>query len=238
MALNARLSVRSLMILVALCVPFLLLARAVHDARHAARRAQCCGHLSQLGLALHNYNSAYGTLPPASIADSRGRPMHSWRVLILPFIEEQALYESYTFNEPWDGPGNRLLAGRMPRIYSCPNHDVPGQTSYVALAGPGTLFPANHPTTLMDVPDGAQNTILHTEAVDDAIGWMEPRDLDIFRIAFTINGPTRPGISSRDSPGAHFLFADGAYRLIGPSTPPETIKALATRNGGEAVIRP
>ena len=92
------LSLRKLMTVVILIGCFIggvtLLSRPVMRAREPARRANCSGHLSQLALALHNYVSVHGVLPPAHIDDENGRPMHSWRVLILPFIEEQALYVS------------------------------------------------------------------------------------------------------------------------------------------------
>src|SRR4051794_6845264 len=61
--------------------------------RHAARRMQCSNHLKQIGLALQNYHDDYGTLPPAYIADSTGKPIHSWRVLLLPYIEQKLLYD-------------------------------------------------------------------------------------------------------------------------------------------------
>src|SRR5262245_44252816 len=83
---------------------------AVRDAREAARRSNCKGELKQIGLALLNYREAYGCFPPPYVADASGRPMHSWRVLILPFIDHAALYREYRFDEPWDGPNNRKLS--------------------------------------------------------------------------------------------------------------------------------
>ena len=86
-------------ILVALLLP------AVQASREAARRAQCANNLKQIGLAFHNYHDAHKTFPPAYIPDKDGKPMHSWRVLILPYLEQQALYKRYNFDEPWDSPG-------------------------------------------------------------------------------------------------------------------------------------
>src|SRR5688500_8670454 len=77
---------------------------ALSTAGDEARRSSCLGHCCQLGIALHSYHDEYGSFPPAYVADANGKPMHSWRVLILPFIEEQALYQRYRFNEPWNGP--------------------------------------------------------------------------------------------------------------------------------------
>jgi len=90
-------------ILVALLLP------AVQSAREAARRAQCSNNLKQIALAFHNYHDTYRTFPPAYIPDEDGNPKHSWRVLILPFLEQRALYEQYNFDEPWDSPNNRIV---------------------------------------------------------------------------------------------------------------------------------
>ncbi len=81
-----KMSVRKLMLLVVLCTPIALMGRGIRDAREAARQSQCAAACSQLLLALHNYHSEYNALPPAYIADSSGKPMHSWRVLLLPFV--------------------------------------------------------------------------------------------------------------------------------------------------------
>ena len=86
-----------------------LLLPAVQSAREAARRAQCSNNLKQIGLAFHNYHDSYGCLPPAYIPDGNGQPMHSWRVLILPFVEQSPLYDQYDFDEPWNGPNNSKL---------------------------------------------------------------------------------------------------------------------------------
>ena len=90
------LSVRKMMVVVVCLGCFFgvvtLLSRAIWHAREDARRADCVGHLAQLALALENYRESYGKYPPAYIADKNGKPMHSWRVLILPFIQQQSLY--------------------------------------------------------------------------------------------------------------------------------------------------
>src|SRR5262245_15742705 len=83
----------------------------------AARRMQCSNHLKQIGLALQNYHDTFGSFPPAYIADSKGQPIHSWRVLILPFIEQRQLYDKYRFDEPWDGPNNSNLHGEIVEVF-------------------------------------------------------------------------------------------------------------------------
>ncbi len=102
----------------------ILLPPAISD-REPARRVICQRSLQQVGLALHQYHDKYGSFPPAYLTDANGRPMHSWRVLLLPFLGQQALYDDYRFDEPWDGPHNALLHERaseaLTNYFSCPS---------------------------------------------------------------------------------------------------------------------
>ncbi len=128
--------------------------------------------MKQFGLALHNYHDKFGCFPPAYVADATGRPMHSWRVLILPFMEEAALYQQYRFDEPWDGPNNSKLANRIPEVYRCPtyerSHDrlklsaphLALMTNYVAVVGVGTAFDGSASVGVRDIEDGTSNTVL------------------------------------------------------------------------------
>ena len=117
---------------------------------------QCANNLKQIGLALHAYHERYGVLPPAYVADANGRPMHSWRVLLLPFLEQQSLYDWYDFREPWDGPHNIKLLNNTPSCYICPSRlSYPTTvTSYVAITGPGTMFPAPRLSSSATLPTG------------------------------------------------------------------------------------
>jgi len=211
------------------------LFRAIRDARDTAiaMGAQC--HLSQLQLALHNYHDAHGCFPPAYLVDNKGTPVHSWRVLILPFIEENELYAAYRFDEPWNGPNNLQLTDHMPQIYHLPNDPTPSSTTnIVAVVGSETAFPGSGCTRLDDLTDGLDNTILLAEITSSGICWMEPRDLRVEDMSFTVNDPKRPSISSSRRWGPYVVFADSihTYRLS-PLLDPETLKALTTRAGGE-----
>src|SRR5882757_2755439 len=124
-----------LVVIAIIAVLIALLLPAVQAAREAARRAQCMNNLRQIGLALHNYHDQYNTFPPAYVADATGKPMHSWRVLLLPQLGEGQLYSEYDFSEPWDGPNNSRLLTRMPRVYACPSHSTPGHETNTAYAG-------------------------------------------------------------------------------------------------------
>lgn len=211
------------------------LFRAIGNARATAiaMAAQC--HLNQLQLALHNYHDAYGCFPPAYVVDNRGKPIHSWRVLILPFIEEKELYEAYRFDEPWNGPNNLKLANQMPKIYHLPNDPTPtSTTNIVTVVGSETAFPGSDCTRIDDFTDGLDHTILLAEITSSGICWMEPRDLRVEDMSFTVNDPKRPSISSSRRRGPYVVFADSihTYRLS-PVLAPETLQALTTRAGGE-----
>ena len=212
-----------------------LLLPAVQAAREAALRTQCMNNLKQIGLALHNYADAHGTFPPAYIADASGKPMHSWRVLILPYLEYQNVYNQYDFNEPWDGPNNSRLASLMPPVYSCPSHPPDGTntTSYMVVAGPGTAFPGATASRFADITDGLSNTVAVVESTGST-NWMAPEDLDFTTMSFVINDPAGKAISSDHPGGAVVLFADGSVRYVNDSLDPKTIKEMITSSGGEA----
>jgi prepilin-type processing-associated H-X9-DG protein len=210
-----------------------LLLPAVQSAREAARRSQCRNNLKQIGLALHNYNDAYGTFPPAYIPDASGKPMHSWRVLILPFIDQAQLYEEYDFSEPWDGPSNSRLLSRMPPVYACPSDPMVGtNTAYVGVFGEHCIFRGGEPVGIRDITDGTSKTLMVGEAAQSSVPWMQPVDIDV-AVHPSIGDPD--GFSSYHPGGVHFLFADGSVQFIAQSINPQTLKALFTRDGNEQI---
>ncbi|HVX15022.1 MAG TPA: DUF1559 domain-containing protein [Pirellulales bacterium] len=221
-------------------VPMLiaLLLPAVQAAREAARRSQCNNNLKQIGLAMQMYADNYNSFPPAYIADENGRPMHSWRVLILPYLEQSSLYDRYNFDEPWDGPNNSQLASLMPAAYRCPSDPAASptgtMTSYAAITGPGTLFDADIPSSFATIRDGTSLTLMVAETDGADIHWMEPRDLDMNQMTLQVNGgPT--DISSSHPGGAVAVFADGHTTFLRDSITAEMLRALMTKNGGEPI---
>ncbi len=189
-----------------------------------------------------NYHTMYGSLPPAFVPDTNGKPMHSWRVLLLPFIDQVKIYEKYNFSEPWNGPSNSQLAGQIHNVFfKCPSgiHEENSQhTNYVVITGTGTAFPGAETTTFDDMSDGLENTILIVEIAGSDIHWMEPRDLKFDEMSFIADDPTKPSISSLHPAGPAVLFADrvAAYRL-GKTLKPETLKGLITIAGGEEISK-
>jgi len=216
---------------------FVLLTLPAVDGGEAPPRACCANNLKQIGLALHNYHSDYGCFPPAYIADENGRPMHSWRVLILPYLEQKPLYAQYDFSEPWDGPNNRKLHGIDVFVYGCPSdrERAPRMTNYLAVVGPATAWPGTDSTRLVDFSDGMSSTILVVEVHNSGVHWMEPRDLHVVQMAPGVNSEAGQGISSAHEGGANVLFADGSVRFLPDDVLRDVFEALLTIDGGETV---
>lgn len=161
-------------ILVALLLP------AVQQARMAAQRMQSNNNLKQIALALHNYNDVYGTLPPAYIPDEDGKPMHSWRVLILPFVEANHIYDKYDFSQPWDSPGNMQACQEMPFAYASPalgGDDIGDATTYVAITGPNTVLGTDKAHSFSEVTVGMSNVLMVVEDTTNPVPWYKPVDI-------------------------------------------------------------
>jgi hypothetical protein len=186
---------------------------------------------------MSEYRAEHGHFPPAYIADASGRPLHSWRVLLLEYIAPD-VFNAYDFKEPWNGPNNRKLADRMPRCYACPNDRDPERTrltSYIVVVGRATAFPGSKPISEKDIRDDKSQTLLVAEVAGSDIHWMEPRDLSLDGMSFRLNDPSRPSISSHDLTGPGVIFADGSRDRLGESISPTTLKAMVTIDGGDSV---
>jgi prepilin-type processing-associated H-X9-DG protein len=219
---------------------------AIRAAREAARKSSCTGHLKQFGVAFHYYHEKFGCFPPAFVADQTGNPMHSWRVLILPFLGDQRLeraYAQYHFNEPWNGPNNRQVADVIDsaRInpFACPSSISHRETNYVAVVGPETVWPGPKATASDEVTDGTSNTILIVEIADSGMRWMEPRDLTFEQASQDINSSSiKFSLSSNHAGGANTLFCDGSVRFLKDDIPSNLLRKLLTATGGETVMFP
>ena len=219
--------------------------------RHAgepARRSLCRNQLKQIVLGLHAYHDLYGCFPPAYVPGPDGKPWHSWRVLVLPFIEQQSLYDQYDFGEPWDGPNNSRLAARKPDIYNCPSDrdsHTSAVTNYVAVVGAKAAWAGSEPLDFGEFRDGTDSTILVVEVAGAGIHWMEPRDLSFEDARVGINPPGRAGISSHhsldhgyffhDEPGVNVAMADGSVRFLADWLDQPTLQAMLTIDGHEQI---
>ncbi len=192
-------------------------------------------HLKALSLAMHNYHDVYGHFPPAAIRDAQGRPLLSWRVSLLPFLNENELYKQFHLDEPWDSAHNNPLVAKLPETFSpdSPQLRDEGKTTLLVPVGKQTIFGPKDGVRIRDITDGTTNTILIVNA-DWARGveWTRPEDLnvdgvDAKRILF---GSRKDGFAA--------AFADGSVRFIGPNFSSDLLHALLTRNGGEPVAWP
>jgi hypothetical protein len=206
-------------------------------AREAARRSQCCNNLKQIAIALQGYHDVYGSFPPAFVADEDGKPIHSWRVLILPFIEQQPLYTQYDFSEPWDGPNNRSLSSTVVQCFRCPS-DPAGyttSTSYVLITGEETGWVEDKCPCLDDFVDDPSETIMLVEIANSNMHWMEPRDLTLSQAMRGINAPVGVCVSSHHPGGANAACADGSVHFLPDTLPASEIRALLTIDGDERI---
>jgi prepilin-type processing-associated H-X9-DG protein len=218
-----------------------LLLPAVQSAREAARRAQCVNNLKQIALATHNYISVTENFPPVAIKSAGGKPLLSWRVALLPYLEQKPLYDRFKLDEPWDSPHNKELIKLMPPLFACPSRNVggePGMTAYRVFQGKKTIFDPDHSVGLVDVTDGTSNTILVVEAKEPVI-WTKPDEIpfDLEQADALRATQTQPlfGAGSMHPGGLNAAFADGSVRFVKTSINKITLYSLITRAGGEVV---
>src|SRR5262245_49326333 len=186
-------------------------------------------NLTQLAIAVYNYSDEHNRWPSPAIYSKGDKPLLSWRVLLLPYLEQEELYKQFHLDEPWDSPHNITLLPMMPALYEFyADHKtrLPNKTYYRVFVGPGAAFEG--PTRLYfgSFGDGRENTFLIVEAAE-AVPWTAPEELN-----FDPVGPLpKLGGHSPDS----FLAAmcDGRIVRIGADTTPKAIRAAISRNGGE-----
>jgi hypothetical protein len=213
-------------ILVALLLP------AVQAAREAARRNQSMNNLKQIMLAHHVHHDMKKAFPAHASYSDDGRPLLSWRVHILPLIEEQALYQQFKLDEPWDSEHNRSLIAQMPAVFQNPNLVTePGKTNYLAVVGTDCAFNGTKDGLKMqDITDGTSKTIAIVEAdADQAVEWTKPDDWE-----YAAENP-KAGLGTLRQGGWNAALCDGSVHFISNSLDVETLKAMFTRAGGERV---
>lgn len=216
-----------------------LLIPAVGAARGAAQRMQCTNNIKQIQLAFHNYHDVKNEFPPAYTVDANGKPLHSWRVLILPYIEEQKLYDKIKLNEPWDSEYNKQFHNTMISIYTCPSGGkVGGTTDYSVVVGKETPFGTNGKgAKLGEITDGLSNTILIVHRATP-VNWMCPDQEITFAEACKGIGKSEKGIGGAHEKGTNIGFCDGSVHFFSDTVDLKVLKAGLTKSGGEAVTMP
>lgn len=201
---------------------------AIQKARITSKRMQSANNLKQIALAMHNYHDTYRHFPPQALRDKNDKPLLSWRVAILPFIEQDALYRQFKLDEPWDSEHNKKLLAQMPSIYAPVNVNTKEkyETYYQAFAGKGSAFEPGETIRFQDIPDGTSNTIMVVEAAD-SVPWTKPEDLPF--------DPAKP----LPKLGAEFpdiflaAFCDGSVHDIKKTIDPKKLLSFILRNSGE-----
>jgi type II secretory pathway pseudopilin PulG len=215
-----------------------LLLPAVQAAREAARRTTSMNNLRQIMLAMHNYHDAKKSFPSHANYGADGKPLLSWRVHILPYLEQKALYDQFHLDEPWDSEHNKGLISQMPAVFVDPSsrwQPVDGRTHYLGVKGKGMIFDGTDKgTDIRAITDGTSNTIMVVQVNDDrATTWTKPDDweLDEQYPLKGLAGSMHPGVFGAG-------YADGSIRNISESIDPTVFKGLLTRAGGEVVQAP
>jgi prepilin-type processing-associated H-X9-DG protein len=210
---------------------------ALSQIRQSAVVSDCEENLQRITMALLAYEAANGHFPPAYTVDSAGQPMHSWRVMILPYMgpEEQQLYQMYNLAEPWDGPQNLQLVNQMPDVFRCADdtESMPGETSYLAVVGQGMVFTGKDSTKLADIQDGAGQTMMVVESAGSGIAWTQPRDVDAVMLTYGINSDRRGSLRAGHRHLANVAMVDGSVHRLPLEVSSNELRAMATIQGGE-----
>jgi prepilin-type processing-associated H-X9-DG protein len=212
-------------VLIALFLP------AVRSSGGAPHRAQCMNNLKQIGLALHNYERAYGALPPAYTVDAQGRPLHSWRTLILPYLDEQNLYTTIDLSKPWSDPANAKALATPITLYRCSTARGPGNlTTYLAIVGDNACLLPTKPRRLAEITDDHNSTLIVIEADDEkSVPWMAPTDADE-SLVLNLGAPSS---TLHHAGGMNAAFVDGSVRFVKAITKADARRALLSIAGGE-----
>lgn len=205
-----------------------LLLPAVQMSREAARRTASQSNMKQILIALHSYHDVYRALPPAIVKDKDGKPLYSGFVCLLPFMEQQPLYDQFNKDKAWDSPENEALSNMVIPVFCDPSSPStkPGHTDYLLVYAPGrsALQDSAIGRGLADITDGTSNTIILVEVKNGQTSWAAPNTWD----------DTQP--LDGNHPGAVLVaFADGSVRSINRQLPPQQLKALVDAADGQAI---
>lgn len=208
-----------------------IMTPAVMAARESAQRAQAMNNMKQIMLALHIYADVNKHFPPPVVIGPDGKTPHSWRIAILPYIEQEPLYRQYKMDEPWDSENNKKILEQMPAVLRDPKADANStNASYFALVGSTTLFGENGSkgTLFGDIKDGTSNTIAIVEA-KRSIPWTKPEDIDY--------DPAKPlpRVGGWHPGGFIAGFGDGSVHFLQDTLAQEYLRALITKAGGEVI---
>jgi hypothetical protein len=210
-----------------------LLVETLRRIRGDFEEREAANQFKQILLALHNYHDVHKEFPPAVFTDKAGRPLLSWRVHLLPYLEQNDLYKQFHLDEPWDSEHNKKLIARMPKVFASsdrPELSRQGKTTYLVPVGKDTVFPGTTAIRIRNIPDGTSNTIVLVDATADrAVIWTKPDDL-----AIDLDNPSK-GLSLSVHKKYLVGIGDGSVRLLNRDISKTTLRAAFTRAGGEVL---
>ncbi|MGC1273619.1 MAG: DUF1559 domain-containing protein [Planctomycetaceae bacterium] len=227
--------VELLVVIAVIAILIALLLPAVRTSGEAARRTQCKYNLKQIGLALHNYHDTYGTLPPVYTVDEDGQPLHSWRTLLLPFLEQQALYDSIDLSKPWDDPVNARAHETSIPVYQCPTVVRDGMpanhTGYLAVVTSTSALRPGESLQFSEITDGLSETLFVIEVdVAQSVPWMSLQDAnESLVLSFSPDKPLP------HSGGLNALFGDGSVSFLSAKLPVDQRRALLSADAGDRI---
>jgi RNA polymerase sigma factor (sigma-70 family) len=197
-------------------------------AKEAAAWMQSQKNIHNISYAMHEYHDVLGTFPPVAVLDKNKKPLLSWRVLLLQYLGEQALFKEFKLDEPWDSAHNKKLLAKMPRVYAPVTGKAaePGMTYYQVFTGPGTAFEGTRGLRIWDFIDGTSNTALLIEA-GEPVPWTKPADL--------VYDPKKPlpKLGGLFKDRIHCGLADGSVMPIRRDFVEKAMRILIVRNDGE-----
>jgi prepilin-type processing-associated H-X9-DG protein len=196
----------------------------------ASRLSTCKNNLKQIDIALHNYADTYDAFPPAYTVDADGNRLHSWRTLLLPYMDQAPLYKQIDLSKPWDDPANAAAFKTIIPGYRCPSADSAGtHTTYLAVVAPNSCIHPTKPRPFSEITDSFGETLMVIEVdPEDAVHWMSPMDADE-----TLVLGARPESALPHEDGMHALFADGSVQFLSAETPTAKRRALISIDGDD-----
>ena len=191
-------------------------------------------NLKKILLALHNYHDVFGSLPPPALTDKADKPLLSWRVAILPYLEHEHLYREFKLDEPWDSEHNKKLIGRMPKVYATPGTKeeaelgLIGLTRYRVFVGKGAAWEHGKKLKFTEFGDGLSNTWLVVVA-KEAVPWTKPDEL--------LYDPKKDPSESLGKIATHWQvgMSDGSIHTFRKLPDAKIIHGFITRDGREVI---
>lgn len=213
-------------VIAAVALLFPAFQAAGNAVNEAANRVEAMNRGRTIVIAMQNYHDSFKKLPPPVVESPEGVPLHSWRMELLPFLEEVSLSESVDRTKPWNAAANQEWANTDVSVFKSArgSSQSPGITHFVAVVGPETCFPPKGRMTMGKIADGTSNTIMLIEYPESDVRWAEPRDVTVDEAVRIIKG-------SKLEEGVIVVFADASSRVISPEVNEATLRAMFTPRG-------